>query len=355
MKKVLIKVTATIFIFLFSGMISNIYSEEWIEKTVVDKKIEINKNSKLIIDHEFGSLRCKNWDQDAISVKAIVRVKTDDAQKADEIINNISIDVKGNKNEVVATCDLNQKKFGNNQTQVSIDFEIYMPETISLEMDHQFGNAYIESVSGPTSISSEYGSIEIVSLTNDVNDIEIQFSEININNIANGELEISYSHLDLDEGVDLSIESEYSDISIGKAKSISIEVEGGSVSIGEVEDLDGETSFASFKILSISRTLSVETDYGSLTIKNVDKDFSSITVDNEFGAVSIGVDEGSTYKFNAEGEYCHFNYPKDLANISYRKESHLATSIKGIIGNGSNPSSILSVTSEYGSVNITTK
>ena len=95
MKKVLIKVTATIFIFLFSGIISDLYSEEWIEKVVVDKKIEINKNAKLIIDHEFGNVRCKNWDQNAISVKVTIRVKTTDNQRAEKIINNVSFDVSG--------------------------------------------------------------------------------------------------------------------------------------------------------------------------------------------------------------------------------------------------------------------
>lgn len=355
MKKVLIKVTATIFVFLFSGIISNIYSEEWIEKTVVDKKIEINKNAKLIIDHEFGSLTCKNWDQNVISVKVIVRVKTNDVQKADKIIKNIKINVEGNENEVIATCDLNQKKFGYKQTQVSIDFEIFMPETISLELEHQFGNAYIESVSGPTSISSEYGSIEIVSLTNDNNEVEIQFSDIYIGNITKGELEISYSQLELGDAGELSIESDYSNISIDNAKLISIEAEGGRVTIGHVEELDGETSFCNFKILNLSKSLIIETNYGNLNVKNVDKDFSYIIIDNEFGAVSVGVNKGSTYNFDVDGEYCNFSYPEKLADISYRNESLGSTSIKGIIGKGASHGSKISITSEYGSVNISSR
>lgn len=355
MKKVLIKVTATIFIFLFSGIISNIYSEEWIDKVVVDKKFEVNKNAKLIIDHEFGNVRCKNWDQNAISVKVIVRVKTSNAQKAEKIINNVFIDVNGNKDKVVATCDLNQKKFGDKKIQVTIDFEILMPEAISLELEHKFGTAFIESVSGPASISSEYGSLEIVSLTNASNELELQFGEANIKNITNGELEISYSQLELLEADVLSIESEYSDISIDNAKSISFELEGGHATIGQVEELDVETSFANLEILNISKSLMAEINYGNLSIKNVDKDFSSITIINEFGAVAVNINKGATYNFLAEGEYCSFNYPEKLAEISYKKESHFSTTIKGVIGKETKPKSTFTIKSEYGAVNVTSK
>ena len=355
MKKVLIKVTATIFVFLFSGIITNLYSEEWIEKVVVDKKIEINKNAKLIIDHEFGNVRCKNWDQNAISVKVTIRVKTNDAQKAEKIINNIIVDVRGNKNEVVAKCDLNQKKHGNKNVKVTIDFDIYMPETISLEMEHMFGTAYIESVSGPTSISSEYGSLEIMSLSNTENDIEVKFGEANIKHVTEGELEISYSQLELASASILSIESEYSDISIENAKSISLELEGGNVSIGKVEKLDAESSFSNLEIEYISESLTAETDYGNLVVKKVDKDFSSITIDNEFGAVAVSIDKNATYNLMAEGVYCSFTYPDELIDISYRKESHSSTIIKGVVGKGTNTKSTLTIVSEYGSVNIATE
>ncbi len=352
MKKVLIKVTATIFIFLFSGIISNLYSEEWTEKVVVDKKIEINKNAKLIIDHEFGNVRCKNWDQNAISVKVTIRVKTNDAQKAEKIINNVIVDVKGNRSEVVARCDLNQKKHGDKNVKVTIDFDIYMPETISLELEHQFGTAYIESVSGPTSISSEYGSLEIMSLSNTENDFEIKFGEANIKHISEGDLEIGYSQLELLNADIISIESEYSDISIDNAKSISLELEGGNVTIDKVGKLDAESSFSNLEIQYISESLTAETNYGNLVIKNVDKDFSSITIDNEFGAVAVNIDKNAIYNLLAEGEYCSFTYPDEIANISYKKESHSSTLIKGVVGKGANAKSTLNITSEYGSVNI---
>jgi len=355
MKKVLIKVSATFFLFLLSGIISNIYSEEWIEKVVEDKKIEINNNALLVVDHEYGNVRCKNWDQNTIAVKVTVRVETDDSDKAEKIINRIIVDVHGNKDKVVATCDLNQKGFKSKNIKVNIDFDIYMPETISLQFEHKFGNAYIESVIGSTSISSEYGSIEIVSLGNIENELEMSFGEANIHSMNNGEIEVSYSRLELHKAIGLSIESEYSDITVDEVDHISLEIEGGNANIGQVRIFEAETSFTNLEIKNVSETVVAETNYGNLCIKNVDKAFTSIVINNEFGAVDVNIDKGANYSLLAEGEYCSFSYPDKYANISYKKKSHSSTIVKGIIGKGIDPKSKLNIESEYGSVTITAR
>ncbi len=108
------------------------------------------------------------------------------------------------------------------------------------------------------------------------------------------------------------------------------------------------------EIINIVESLNAETNYGNLSVKNVDKSFTSITIANEFGAVDVNIDKESNYKLHAEGEYCSFSYPNKLADISYKKESHFSTLIKGNVGNGI-PKSAVSINSEYGAVTITAK
>ena len=290
MKKVLIKVTATIFIFLFSGMISNIYSEEWIDKVVVDKKFDISTNAKLIIDHEYGNVRCINWDQNTIAVKVTVRVKTDDQKIASKITDKVNIEVDGNSNKVEAYCDMNQGLNGRNKSEVSIDFDIYMPSTVNFELDQKFGSTYIQSVSGSSNISVEYGSLEIGDLSNTENQLEIKFAEANIENIAGGKIEISYSQFNLLNASNILVESDYSDISFDSISTISLELDGGNANIGEVETLYVESNFSNLVVKNIETSIIAETEYGSLSVMNVNKDFSSILIDNEFGGVTVIVD-----------------------------------------------------------------
>lgn len=352
MKTVLIKVTATIFIFLFSGMFTNIYSGEWIDKVVVDKKFDVKSDARLIIDHEYGNVRCINWDKNEIAVKVTIRVKTKNEEKAAKIIDKVIIDVAGSSSKVTAYCDLNQRLQGNSNIQVSIDFDIYMPSTVSFELDQSFGTSYIESVSGPTSISSDYGSLEIGSLSNTENNIELNFGEANITSIMDGNIEISYSEFSLSTANKISLETDYSSTTIGKVSTVTMELEGGSTVIGEVDIIYVEATFSSVEIKKLISTLIAETEYGSLKIGSVDQGFSSITIENGFGSIAIGISKDIVCRIESEGEFGSFNFPDKLINISYKKVGHTSTVIKGIIGKGANPSSVITLDYKYGSVDL---
>lgn len=355
MKNVLNKVFATIFIFLLSSVITYGYSDEWIEKVVVDKEFEINKNANLLIDHEFGNVRMENWDKDVISIVVTIRVETSSDEKAAEIINNVIVDVKGDRKKVEAVCELNQKYRNKKNVKVMIDFDIKMPKSISLDLDHSFGSVNIETVSGPTSISSEYGNIEIVSLDNAQNQIELSFGNGDIKYITNGEIEVGYSKISIDGADELSLEAEYSDVRIGKIKSLSFEIDGGNAEIEYVENLDVESSMTNIEIGELSGSLNCESDYGSVTIDYISKEFSNIAIANSFGAVNMNIDKNASYKFEADGHYCKVNYEEDNANISYRNSSATSNVIKGVLGKDSNPNSSVIISSEYGAVNIGSK
>jgi hypothetical protein len=355
MKNVLIKVTATIFIFFFSGMISNIYSEEWIDKVVVNKKFDVKPNAKLIIDHEYGNVRCVNWDKNEISVKVTVRVKTTDADKAAKIIDRVIADVNGSTNKVEAICDLNQNLHGNNKLQVMIDFDIYMPSTVSFELDQKFGTAYIETVTGPANISSEYGSLDIGSLSNVETNLELEFGQAIIKRIAAGNIEVSYSSFKLNGSENITIEAEYSDVIIDNATSISMELEGGNANIGIVDILTVETNFSNLEVRQVNSSVVAETEYGSFTIAGVSKDFSSIVIKNEFGGVEVSIDKDASYSLDAQSEYGSIGYPEKLSDLSYKKVGHASTIIKGVVGKGTNPNSSIVIVSEYGSVDISAK
>lgn len=355
MKNVLTKVSATVFVFLLSAIVTLGYGDEWIEKTVVDKEFKINSNATLIIDHEFGSVVCENWEKDVISVTATVRVKTSNESKAQTIIDNVIIDVKGNSNKVEAICELNQRNQKKSSTNVSIDFDIKMPASVSLVLDHSFGSASIETVSGPASISSEYGYLKVVSLDNAQNEVEIEFGKGDIKFIAGGEVEIGYSNVSIEGSEDLSFEAEYSDVSIDKVKRLSFEIEGGNAEIGYVENLELEASMTNIDIKELSGSIDCETDYGSMNIDYVSKNFSIISIANSFGSVNINIDKDATYQLEAEGVYCQVKYSEDNADIKYRNSTPGSTIVKGVIGSSKTPNSSVIVSSEYGSVNLGTK
>jgi hypothetical protein len=340
-------------LFLMVVINFTISAKEKIEKVLVDEKFEVNKDALLQIDHQYGTVECKNWDESAISVKVIARVETSNSDKAQRIFDAIKINLEGNRNGVAIESDINNSAFKNGNNNISVDIEIFMPASVSFNLEHEFGNAYVEIIEGSAEISVEYGSLEIRELKSESNSIEIGFGNADIGFVNSGDIEISYSNVEIEKSELLSIEADYSNLSIDKVGELDIENEGGQVEIGKVGKVSLASKFSDFKIGELQNSLSGETEYGSLSIKKIRADFTSIDVDNSFGSVSMYFEPESTFDIVAEMEFCTLNYPDEMADFSKRIVSSTADSYyEGTFGNGSKRGSKVEISSKYGGVSI---
>jgi len=328
-------------------------AREKIEKVLVDEKFEVNKGALLQIDHQYGTVDCKNWSENSISVKVTARVETSNSDKARRIFDAIKINLSGNRSGVAVESDINNSAFKNGNNNISVDIEIFMPTSVRLNLNHEFGNAYVEIIEGDSEISVEYGSLEVIELKGGSNSIEIGFGNADFGYIKSGEIEIDYSNVEIEKSEQLSIEADYSNLSIDKVGELEIENEGGQVEIGKVSNLSLSSKFSDFKIGELQNSLSGETEYGSLSVKKIRADFSTIEVENSFGSVSMYFEPECTFDLVAEMEYCTLNYPDDVADFSKRIVSSSSDSYyEGTFGNGSGTNSRVEITSEYGGVSI---
>lgn len=344
------KITGSLLL-LLALMISSITKADEVERTLAQKKFEINEYALLSVEHKFGSVECRNWDEMAISVKVTASVKAKNSEKANSIMDKIDVEIEGNRNGVSVETDISKKLFNGDKNDVTIDIEIMMPKNVRIEFDHQFGNAFIEKVTGESNISSQYGSIEIDVLEAQLNEIEVSFGEARIGYLGGGDLEVSYSSADVGEAVQLTIESDYSSVSVDNVESLEIENEGGNVELGEVSLVELSSKFSEFKIENLRRMMNADTEYGSLKVKNISADFSDIMVENSFGSVKLEFESQATFNLEANLEFCDLNYPDSHAQFSQRISEATEKYYKGTFGKG-NPSANVNIESSFGNVSI---
>lgn len=322
-----------------------------VERTLAQKKFDVSSDALLSVEHKFGKIKCKNWDQNSISVKVTASVEASSVEKANKLLDRISVDVDGNSNAVSVESKFSDKLFSGKNNNLTIDIEIMMPESVRLDIDHQFGNAYIEVADGDSEISIQYGSLEVKALKSNSNDIEVSFSEANLDYVGKGDLDISYSTLKVEEGLDLNIESDYSTVTISKVDNLKIENEGGNVNIGEIGSVDLTSKFSEFKISKLHNLMIADTEYGSLKVWDIEAGFSQIIVENSFGSVNLEFMNDASFNLEADMEFCDLNYPKSSASFSKRIVESTEKYYQGTIGSGSSKSSV-SIESSFGNVSI---
>ncbi len=306
-----------------------------------------------ILETTYGNVRTRfsRAKQKLLKIIITASVQASNIDKAHKLLDKISIEIEGNRNGVSVETDFNDRIFSGDKKGLSIDIEIMMPESVRLDIDHQFGNAYIDKAQGESDINIQYGSVEIKALTFDVNKIDVSFGEAKINFVSRGDLEISYSSITIDEALELSIDSDYSTVSVSKAEVLEIENEGGNVTIGEVRSIELASKFSEFKIEMLHELMIADTEYGSLKVREIAANFSEINVENSFGAVVLEFMKGSSFNVEADMEFCDLDFPGDAASFSQRIVESTEKYYKGTFGDGPAKSTV-QIESSFGNVSI---
>jgi hypothetical protein len=351
MKKLVIATLLSAACLVLTGVTTELQAGD-IEKVLYERTFDVNKNPSLNINHSFGNLTLKNWEKNEVSIKITASAETSNEEKAEELFNYVVWDVNGNKSEVNASCKLSKKSNGNKHGQLNFEMEVFAPKTMVLNLKHQFGNAYVEDIEGDASISSEYGSINIGTVSGSESKLRVSFGSGKIDNFGGGSIEVNYSSLDLGEAGDTRMQIDYSEVKADRIEKINLSLEGGGLILGSTNSIYGKSKFSNLEIDELSQSLDVVTGYGNFHVRNISKDFSEISVKNSYGSTKLYIDESATYTIEAETVHCSMGYPDYMADFTHKEKSISTSYYKGVIGKGSSPTGKVYIESKYGGTDL---
>jgi hypothetical protein len=342
----------SLLLLLVAGFTTKLSAKSETEKIVAEKTYKVNTNAQLIIDHEFGTLECKNWEKNEILVRITARIDSDNEEKIDRALSRVQYTLSGTADKVTLTCSLNNKGSNNRNANVSVNVEVMMPRNVRLDVTHKFGSGYIGEVDGISKVVSEYGSMTIGGLNAPESKLKLSFGEGRLDRFGGGSIQISYSRFNLGQTTKATVNSEYSNITIDAVEQLSLSAEGGDVEIGKVDRITGSSEFGSLKIDKLTTALDIRSEYGSLIVKGIESGFSDIVVQNSFGSAKLFIDANATYSIDAEAEFGSIEFPASIANLTYREKTTSTTRYKGVIGKDTQPGSSVKLFSEYGSISL---
>ena len=353
MKKLLTTLLIGFILPFFIGANIALSAEGDYSKTI-KKEYNVEKDALLIVKNKYGKVHCNNWEKDVISVEVIIKIDAPTEEKAAKILDKIDVKISGNSSEVSVVTEF-QKGWCDEKIckELSIDFLIYMPNTIELDIDHKFGELYIDETSGSAEISIGYGTMEVGKLLNDVNEINVKFSEASVDYLGGGSLEMKYSSFDLTETRDITVDSKFSSVSIEKLDDCEIESQYDEFSIGAVTSIILDSKFTDFKISKLVDKAEIENQYGGIIIKYVKGGFSEITIENSFGGIEIGIDEEASYSIDAVMKFGSLSYPKNISTISTEVDGYTTNIYTGTVGSDKNASSRITIESKNAGVCLT--
>jgi hypothetical protein len=324
----------------------------------ITKEFSVSKNANVTLINKYGNVTITSWDEKKVSIEVVITVKGDDLKLVENRLETIEIEFKASSDMVFAktifeSADKNWSWWKKNDNlNYKIDYFIKMPKTNSVDLRNEYGNIYIDVLSGNAKIKCDYGKIMVGELLGENNTIDLDYcSSSSISFIKNGTVNLDYSKLSIENSEKLKSNSDYTTLEINKVKEIDFNASYGSLKIEDAETVIGSSDYTGLRFGSISKKLQINTDYGSIFVKDLKKNFELVSINGEFTTIKIAVAPEVDFSFIFDLQYTGFKENNDKMTFFTKIEKSTKKYYEGKFGKG-NSNSKLNVKSQYGSISI---
>ena len=296
------------------------------------KSYSVDANDKLVIDNKYGKVTVNTWNKNEIKVDIQIKGDASDDDTAQKMIDAINISDSKDGNVVAFRTNFSNSSGSiwnlfnnmNNHHKVEINYNVYMPSTIALEMRNRYGSVALPSLSGKVILDNAYGSLTARALTNPSNEFNFRYYEVNIEELNGGDLNLSY----------------------------------GSLKLGNVGRLEANVNYAPIDIGKLASSGSLNVRYGGgIKINEISKALKNLDINSTYSSVNIGLRGDESFDFDVTVKYNSFNYDDNRVKVTSKTPSdetrgyRPTKNYKGYVGN-SNSSCKISINSTYQSVKL---
>ncbi len=330
---------------------SNSFAQEEYKKKF-HETYDVTKESLFNITNEFGNIVIENTSNDQITIDAEIVVKARSQEKADKIIEKISVSIKKDGNTITALTELDNIK--SNNSDFEINYKVQMPVYLSINLVNKYGYVTINELHGKSNIAVKYGSLNANKIldNNDkpLSSIELGYCErSSIKEFNWGKVIIKYSKLEIEKGKALVISSKYSQLELGNFSSVIADIGYDGYKIGTINNLVMTAKYSNVEVNTLTKIFKIENNYGNIEISNIPAGFESIDVSSKYASVELGIASDANYILDAKSSYADIKYTN--LNITERIKENHSTEIKGSVGKPNSESKVL-IRSEYGEVDL---
>ncbi|GAB5399384.1 MAG: hypothetical protein Aureis2KO_09690 [Aureisphaera sp.] len=335
------------------------FKGKYTKTKTLNKEYTVNANADLRVDNSYGNIDIVTWGENRTVIEVVITTNGNNEERVQDKLDNIDVDFSGSASLVTAKTIFKGRKNSswsfwkkNNNVRMEINYTIKLPATNSVDLDNDYGAININKLEGSCKLSCDYGQVNIGSLM--ANDNYLSFDYTNnstIEYMKGGKINADYSGFTLERVEDLEINADYTKSEILNAKSIDYTNDYGRISVGGVDNITGRGDYIPLKIEELRGDLNVNSDYGSVTVKNIAASAGDITIQSDYAGIKLGFDSGYHFDFFIDLSYAGLSGKEDLEVMKSAKD-YSSKSYSGYHGS-KNSGNTITINSDYGGVSLT--
>ena len=324
----------------------------------ISKVYKLNHETTVYISNKYGKIHISNWNKDSVEFEINLTIRSSNYTRVYKLKDNINFDFVQTKYNITATTifgnrynsnfsDLKNlaESFVSTENQVSIDYFVKIPVWANLNIDHKYGDIYLDDAEGEMTITLSNGDIKANSLKGHCY-LNFNSCDANIYFIKDGKVNINYTDFTLKSGDKVDVISKSCNVYLDDIDYLKIDSRRDKYFISSIKKTFGDTYFSDFNVYELEDEISYDMKYGTITLDKVAKTFSLINLSSEYTDITILFNKSVTYNF----DMTHYNdisfyYPKELSKLQEKlvDEESNEYLVYGSIGPSSTSSSKLNI------------
>lgn len=310
--------------------------------------------------NKYGNVNVKTWQNNSIKIDVTIVVNAKSQREADESFKNINVNFISTWGYVKAETMIAEAMNSGYDAwwpakvtcgdDFKINYEVWMPASNQLDLKNKYGNAWVAALKGKLIAEIKYGELRAEAISNDA-DLNIGNGKAWLTRVNNLYGQSSYSELTVTEANDIQLDTKYSETKVEKANNLRITSKYDDFNFGNVEELRLQTKYANLRSNNIRTAfitaqysdmdfavvregIDVDICYGTLGINGLSRNFSNVNVVGRYTGVTVAVERGTAYRFDAEVNFADASVP-NAATVKNRSDSGERETLQGYLGNES--------------------
>ncbi|MFB6342653.1 hypothetical protein ACE1ET_13070 [Saccharicrinis sp. FJH62] len=267
-----------------------------IEETLITvRSYKVDPDTKLEVFNKYGTIHINTWQKDSVIIKASEYYKAEDKKQLDKLKSSVDFTITKTRyiinvktvfsdpaKDLLNFIPLDLKS----NTETKVDLEIWMPEAISLTLEHRYGDVFIGTMTGDAFIDVAHGQFKAYNMFGKLK-LNAAYCNSTIRFTEDAIISARFGEMTLDSAGKINIESRSADIVIGEANLLEINGRNDDIYIQSCDELHLDGYFSKLNADEISGNVYSKTTYGNLNLNFPEHYENSITIYSNYTDIGL--------------------------------------------------------------------
>jgi hypothetical protein len=285
-----------------------------------------NNSGELHVENKYGNIHIYGWIKDEVSITVSITVTDKKRENAKEFLNRITPVIRHSDKFISVNYEIADKNsgffsnlfekanpFDFDRGNVQIDYKVYVPQKVELEIINTFGDVFIEDWVGVLMADVQHGDMWMSDNLNKA-DVTMKYGKLRAKNINYANIDIKNGGLDMDHANTMRLNTSGSTIDVQLVESLELYSNKDEVDIKEMGTLYGNLKFSKLRIHRLKKDIDLDLKISDFWVESILTPSSRISLVQESSEVNINI-FNFPHEFSAILEEGLVRLPKTFHNV----------------------------------------